>query len=55
MEQGRGGRARFSGAGPQRMVRPLVDTDILIDYLNGIALAREELARYREPGISIIS
>ena len=37
------------------MVRPLFDTNILIDYLNGIALAREELARYREPRISIIS
>jgi predicted nucleic acid-binding protein len=37
------------------MVRPLFDTNILIDFLNGITLAREELARYEEPAISIVS
>jgi predicted nucleic acid-binding protein len=37
------------------LVRPLFDTNILIDYLGGIAPAREELARYREPAISIVS
>lgn len=37
------------------MVRPLFDTNILIDYLGGVALARDELARYREPAISIVS
>ena len=37
------------------MVRPLFDTNILIDYLSGIALARAELARYQEPAISIVS
>ena len=37
------------------MVRPLFDTNILIDYLGGIALARDELARYQEPAISIVS
>jgi predicted nucleic acid-binding protein len=37
------------------MVRPLFDTNILIDYLGGIALARDELALYREPAISIVS
>jgi predicted nucleic acid-binding protein len=37
------------------MVRPLFDTNILIDYLGGIAPARDELARYREPAISIVS
>lgn len=37
------------------MVRPLFDTNILIDYLGGIAAARDELARYPEPAISIIS
>ncbi len=37
------------------MVRPLFDTNILIDYLGGVALARDELARYAEPAISIVS
>jgi predicted nucleic acid-binding protein len=37
------------------MVRPLFDTNILIDYLGGIALARDELARYRGSAISIVS
>ena len=37
------------------MVRPLFDTNILIDYLGGIVLARDELARYQEPAISIVS
>ena len=37
------------------MVRPLFDTNILIDYLSGIALAREELARYQGSAISIVS
>jgi predicted nucleic acid-binding protein len=36
-------------------VRPLFDTNILIDYLGGIAPARDELARYPEPAISIVS
>lgn len=37
------------------MVRPLFDSNILIDFLNGFAPAREELARYPEPSISRIS
>ncbi len=37
------------------MVRPLFDTNVLIDYLGGIALARDELARYQEPAISVVS
>lgn len=37
------------------MVRPLFDTNILIDYLSGVALAREELARYQDSAISIIT
>jgi hypothetical protein len=37
------------------MVRPLFDTNILIDYLNGVAAARNELARYRQPAVSIVS
>jgi predicted nucleic acid-binding protein len=37
------------------MVRPLFDTNVLIDYLGGIALARDELARYQERAISIVS
>jgi predicted nucleic acid-binding protein len=37
------------------MVRPLFDTNILIDYLSGVALARDELARYQESAVSIVS
>jgi predicted nucleic acid-binding protein len=37
------------------MVRPLFDTNILIDYLGGIAPARDELARYAQSAISIVS
>lgn len=37
------------------MVRPLFDTNILIDFLNGIPQARDEMARYRERCISIIT
>ena len=37
------------------IVKALFDTNILIDYLGGIAQARDELARYRESAISVIS
>lgn len=37
------------------MVKALFDTDILIDYLNGIPQARDEIALYDEKAISIIS
>lgn len=37
------------------MVKALFDTNILIDYLNGIDAAREEIGRYRDRAISIIS
>ena len=37
------------------MVKALFDTNILVDYLNGIAAARKELARYEERYISIIT
>lgn len=37
------------------MVKPLFDTNILIDFLNGIPQARDEFARYRERSISIIT
>lgn len=33
----------------------LLDTNILIDYLNGVAAARNEIARYAQPSISPIS
>jgi hypothetical protein len=36
-------------------MRAVVDTNILVDYLNGVDLARAELARYAEPGISVIT
>ena len=37
------------------MVKPLFDTNILIDYLNTIPAARTELRRYKERAISIIT
>lgn len=36
-------------------LRALFDTNILIDYLNGVDAARAELARYERPAISVIS
>jgi predicted nucleic acid-binding protein len=37
------------------MVKPLFDTNILIDFLNGIEQAKAELANYDDPAIGIIS
>lgn len=37
------------------MVKPLFDTNILIDFLNGVPSAREELDRYDERAISVIT
>jgi predicted nucleic acid-binding protein len=37
------------------MVKALFDTNILIDYLNGIADAGKEIGRYREKAISLIT
>ena len=37
------------------MVKALFDTNILIDYLNGIPKAKHELDRYPEKAISIIT
>jgi len=37
------------------MVGALFDTNILIDYLNGIPAARQELARYERRAISTIT
>ena len=36
-------------------MRALLDTNILIDYLNGVAAAKTEIARYERPAISVIS
>ena len=36
-------------------VKALFDTNILIDYLSGVDAAQVELARYREPLISIVT
>jgi len=37
------------------MVKPLIDTNVLIDYLRGVPEARTELARYDDGAISIVS
>ena len=36
-------------------MRAVIDSDVLIDYLQGVTSAREELARYDRPACSIIS
>lgn len=36
-------------------MKAVLDSDILIDYLQGLPAARGELARYRRPLCSIIS
>jgi predicted nucleic acid-binding protein len=36
-------------------VKPVLDTNILIDYLNGIAEARAELSRYKKATISAVT
>lgn len=37
------------------MVGALFDTNILIDYLNGVPQARDELTRYAAKSISIVT
>lgn len=37
------------------MVKALFDTNILIDYLNGIALAEQEFSLYEDKAISVIT
>lgn len=37
------------------MVKVLFDTNILIDYLNGIADAATEIGRYRDKAISLVT
>lgn len=37
------------------MVKALFDTNILIDFLRGVAAARDELARYPDKAISIVT
>ncbi len=37
------------------MVKALFDTNILIDFLNGAAEARQELRQYDDPAISIVT
>jgi predicted nucleic acid-binding protein len=37
------------------MVKVLLDTNILIDYLNGIPEAGKEIGRYRDKAISLIT
>lgn len=36
-------------------MKALFDTNVLVDYLNGVADAREELARYENASISVIT
>jgi len=36
-------------------MKAVFDSDVLIDYLQGLPEAREELSRYRQPHYSIIT
>jgi predicted nucleic acid-binding protein len=47
--------ASYPSAFVQGVVKVVFDTNILVDYLQGIESAREELARYERPGISLIT
>jgi len=42
-------------SGSRALLKALFDTNILIDYLKGIDAAQAELARYRQPLISIVT
>lgn len=42
-------------SGSRAVLKALFDTNILIDYLKGIDAAQAELARYRQPLISIVT
>jgi predicted nucleic acid-binding protein len=37
------------------MVKTLFDTNVLIDYLNGVKNAKAELARFEDKAISVVS
>jgi predicted nucleic acid-binding protein len=37
------------------VVKAVIDTNILVDFLQGHAAARQELARYQSPAISVIT
>lgn len=37
------------------MVKALLDTNILIDFLNAVPEARQEIERYADPAISVIT
>jgi predicted nucleic acid-binding protein len=37
------------------VVKAVIDTNILIDYLQGVSLAAKELTLYKSPAISVIS
>jgi predicted nucleic acid-binding protein len=36
-------------------MRAVFDTNVLVDYLNGVASAKEELARFEDRGISVVT
>lgn len=37
------------------MVKAVIDTNILVDFLQGAVPAQQELARYQQPAISVIT
>ena len=55
MERTRGRQRDVSRAAALGMVSVLLDTNILIDYLNGVNQARAELERYSDKAISLIT
>ena len=49
------GWAGLSAESPNRVVKALLDTNILIDFLRGVPAARDELNRYEDKAISIVT
>jgi predicted nucleic acid-binding protein len=48
-------RAGLPTEGTCRVVKALLDTNILIDFLRGLPAARDELNRYADKAISIVT
>lgn len=55
MEGQKNRRFGVSGTFAGRVVKALFDTNILIDYLNGVGQAKLELALYSDKAISVIT
>ncbi len=50
-----GRETSYPNGSSESALKVIIDTNILVDYLQGREAAREELARYDRPGISLIT